>query len=86
MFTFTLMRYTAHLIVIYSTVDNQILRVEIWSSPEWQQSLCPKDRTFVAYEVTRETYKRAKDLLLLTISQPTCRYHYLWQIYQEGRE
>lgn len=70
----------AYLVVICDPITNAILRVEIWSSPEWEQSMCLKERTFIAYVVEEETYSKAKELMLFAISIPSCRYHYLYNL------
>ena len=70
----------AYLIVICDPITNAIKRTEIWSSPEWEQSLCLKERTFIAYEVEEETYAEARKLMIFAISIPSCRYHYLYKL------
>lgn len=76
------MRYSAsaYLIVICDTETNAILRVEIWSSPEWEQSRCLDTPTYVAYEVRHETYAKAKERMLEIIAEPSCRYHKLYHL------
>lgn len=77
----------AYLIVICDPIANAILRVEIWSSPEWEQSMCLKERSFIAYAVDGETFHEARLSLLEAIKIPSCRYHYLYNIMtQEEKE
>lgn len=67
----------AYLIVICDKDTNAVKEVTIWSSPEWEQSLCLKDPTFVAYRVCGKDYSEAKKYLLDTINQPMSRYNWL---------
>lgn len=68
---------TAYLIVICDKDTNAVKGVEIWSSPEWEQSQRLPHPTFVAYQVNGLTYDVARHYLLRTISDPHSRYHWL---------
>ena len=70
----------AYLIVICDRVDNHILEVCIWSSPEWMQSQLLPHPTYVAYMVSSSiAYAAAGKLLLDTISHPYSRYRWLYE-------
>ena len=69
--------HSAYLIVVCDVKTNAVKSARIWSSPEWEQSICIPDRTFVAYEVKDVDYQSARDALVVTISQPRSRYHWL---------
>lgn len=68
----------AYLIVICDPKTNAIKEVEIWSSPEWEQSKCLNDWAYVAYSVRDVTYQLARDGLVASISRPTSRYYPLF--------
>lgn len=71
------MRYKAYLIVICDKETNAILEVTTWSSPEWEQSRCLNVPTYVAYACGGDSYADARDNLLIAISDPRSRYHWL---------
>lgn len=68
---------TAYLIVICNTATNVVEQVTIWSSPEWEQSRCLPQPTYVAYEVTADDFPDARKKLLQAIQEPKSRYHWL---------
>jgi len=72
---------SAYLIIICDPSTNAINHVTIWSSPEWEQSRCLDDHTYVAYQVKSETYAQARDNLLQEIKQNDHRYNHLYQRY-----
>ena len=78
---------TAYLIAICDDKTNALKDVEVWSSPEWQQSRCiPNCRTYVAYTVSATTFSEAKRLLLQSIKDERSRYHYLSHFFEENNE
>lgn len=77
-------KHTAYLIVICDPKTNALKRAAIWSSPEWEQSRCLADRTFVAYEVYGDSFQKARDNMIQVISNPRCRYHYLMALLSEN--
>lgn len=70
---------TAYLIAICDPKTNAIIKADIWSSPEYRQSRCLPQRTYVAYEITADTYQQARDYLEEVIKDQNSRYHYLYQ-------
>jgi len=84
------MRHTAYLVVICDLETNAIKMVDIWSQPEWLQSMCAEDPSYVAYQVSvfseepkKSSYEMAKRQLLQTISMPLHRYYRLWKLYDD---
>lgn len=71
------MNYKAYLIVVCDSVTNAVLGAEIWSSPEWEQSRCLEQRTYIAYAVGGFSFHEARIGLLEAISDPRSRYHWL---------
>lgn len=71
------MNYKAYLIVICDNVTNAILSATIWSSPEWEQSRCLDQRTYVAYATSGSDYADAKDGIVRAMEHPRSRYHWL---------
>jgi hypothetical protein len=68
----------AYLIVICDPETNAIRRVEIWSSPEWEQSMFLTDAvTYVAFELTADSYDEARNRLVELLHLPGFRYHRL---------
>ena len=68
----------ACLIVICDPETNAIRRVEIWSSPEWKQSMFLTDAvTYVAFELTAESFDKARKMLVDLLHMPGFRYHWL---------
>jgi len=77
---------SAYLIVICDTKTHAILRAEIWSSPEWQQSrVLPNCRTYVAYELKAPSFQIGIDRIIEMVLEPTNRYHYLEDYLRLGR-
>lgn len=68
----------AYLIAICDPTTNTILRTEIWSSPEWEQSRQLAERTYVAWRMSGVTFQDAHDRMVAAISDEQCRYHYLY--------
>ena len=68
---------TAYLIIECDKDTNAIQCAHIWSSPEWEQSMCLANPTFVAYSVQGYSYAEAVKRLLEAISIPRCRYHWI---------
>lgn len=69
---------SAYLIVICNQETNAIEESAIWSSPEWEQSLClPNKNVFVAYHAEGETFASAKKVMLQLLEIPNFRYSYL---------
>ena len=77
------MKKQAYLIVICDPVTNAVIRVEIWSSPEWEQSICLMERTYVAFICSADSYAEAKKNLFKCIVQPTSRYHWTLSFFGE---
>jgi hypothetical protein len=74
----------AYLIVICDPETNAIRRVEIWSSPEWEQSMCLTDAvTYVAFELTADSYDEARKQLVELLHMPVFRYHWLEKFFNE---
>jgi hypothetical protein len=71
------MHYKAYLIVICDNVTNAILSATIWSSPEWEQSRCLDQRTYVAYATSGPSYAEAKEGIVRAMEHPQSRYHWL---------
>lgn len=69
--------YTAYLVVICDKETNAVKSAVIWSSPEWEQSICLPYPTFVAYEVNGKDYQTARNNLVKGINQPRSRYNWL---------
>jgi len=69
--------YKAYLIVICDKVTNEVLSATIWSSPEWEQSRCLDERTYVAYATIGSSYANAKNGILTAMEHPKSRYHWL---------
>lgn len=67
----------AYLIVICDNVTNAVLSAAIWSSPEWEQSRCLDQRTYVAYVVSGSSFSEASRELIKSIQNPKSRYHWL---------
>lgn len=77
----SLYRNSAYLIVICDNKTNAIERVEIWSSPEWQQSRClPDKNVYIAYAVESESFDKGIHDLLQAISWERSRYHHLYKL------
>ena len=71
-------RSSAYLIVICDEETNGILSATIWSSPEWEQSMCLQGcRTYVAYEIRGTTFDDARKRMIEAIQNSRSRYHYL---------
>ncbi len=68
----------AYLILKCDPVTNAPVGADIWSSPEWEQTRTLNERTFVVYVVESDTFENAIAYLLWVISNPTCRYHYVY--------
>lgn len=63
--------YSAYLIIICDTKTNAILDVNIWSSPEWEQSRRLKHPTYIAYQVDDcSSFQEAKTELLSRLNMP----------------
>lgn len=75
-----LQQKTAYLVVICDRESNAVIEAAIWSSPEWEQSLCLPERTFVAYQVRAGSFDAASQSLRGAISLPSSRYHWLYQL------
>lgn len=76
-----LSRASAYLVVICDPTDNSVAEVAIWSSPEWEQSMClPESRTYVLYTVKSDTYAHAEEALRETIAYPQHRYNWASQL------
>lgn len=74
----------AFLVVICDPVTNAILKADVWSSPEWEQSMCLKERCFVAFMVEDcENFEKARKLLISVISSPISRYHQYFRYLSE---
>ena len=69
------MSNTAYLIVICDRETNKILKAEIWSSPEWEQSRCLDQPTYVAFSVRSSSFSQAIKMLLWFISHERSRYY-----------
>lgn len=67
----------AYLIVVCDKETNALKYATIWSSPEWEQSMFLNDPTYVAFQVSGETYDKARKNLITAIEHPRCRYHWL---------
>lgn len=86
--------YKCYLIAIYDRASKEIVGVELWSSPEWEQSQHLDLPTFVAYVVKNpRSYAEAREDMLSRISgsgqysQPYVdRYGWLYEIYQKTHE
>lgn len=77
-------KFAAYLIVVCDPVTNAPLRADVWSSPEWEQSRCLDERTFVLYKVSSfKSYSNAKEMLLEDIALPSMRYHWAWELYKK---
>lgn len=70
-------RHKAYLIVICNKETNAVESAAVWSSPEWEQSRCLPQPTFVAYEVSGDSFAEAETNLLRAISVPKQRYGWL---------
>lgn len=67
----------AYLIVVCDKETNAVKSVCIWSSPEWEQSRCLDDVTYVAYATKGATYADARRGVLQAMAHPRSRYHWL---------
>jgi len=67
----------AYLIVIYDEVTNAVIRADIWSSPEWEQSRCLTERTYVAYRTKGRSFEDARKNVIQAMSHKLSRYHWL---------
>lgn len=68
----------AYLIVICDKETNAIKEADIWSSPEWQQSMViPDCHTYVAYELSDFSFQTAIIHILYALQDTKFRYHYL---------
>lgn len=72
---------TAYLIVVCDKDTNAILEVCIWSSPEWHQSRFLEHPTYVAFQLSANTYQEAGQHLLKMVADPLIgkRYHHLYK-------
>lgn len=78
--------YTAYLIVICDKDTHQILDVEIWSSPEWEQSLRLPHPTYVAFEWrSDESFGKARNQMIEWLGSGG-RYDKLMKIYNKKLE
>lgn len=79
--------YSAYLIVICDHETNAIINAAIWSSPEWEQSRCLPQRTYVAYMVSGfQSYSEARRHLIAAIRDIRSRYHWLLQYLDCNKE
>lgn len=71
-------KYRAYLCIICNKDNNQIERVEIWSSPEWDQTRVLKDKyCWIAYITEGSSFQEAHDNMIIDLSYPQIRYHFL---------
>ena len=82
----SLYMYSAYLIVVCDIETNAVTEVTIWSSPEWQQSRCLHNPTYVAYETKGASFHEATVALVKAISDPRSRYHWLFQRLETGKK
>lgn len=79
--------YSAYLIVICDKDSHEILDVEIWSSPEWEQSQRLPHPTYVAFEwKSEEGFGEARKQMIEFLSDTRGfgrRYGKLMDIYKE---
>lgn len=82
--------YTAYLIVICDKDTHKILDVEIWSSPEWEQSQRLSHPTYVAFEWrTDEGFGKARNQMIEWLNDTNGaggRYEKLMKIYNKKLE
>lgn len=71
----------AYLIVICDRTTNAILDVDIWSTPEWESSRQLEVPTYVAYQVTANTFQEGINAIRTEMAIPGGRYHYLQKYY-----
>jgi hypothetical protein len=71
----------AYLVVLCHPDTNIMIRADVWSSPEWDQSRCLEERVFVLLIWEGETYQDAKLKMLRLINDqadvPYARYNYV---------
>lgn len=76
--------HSAYLIAICNPLTNALIRAEIWSSPEWHQSMQLPERTYVAFEVKGTSFHEAHKSMLRVIARSDSRYHYLFGLLDEA--
>lgn len=73
----------AFLVVICDEKTNAPINAEVWSSPEWQQSMCLPERVFILFQIDwlnrkDNTFQHARDELKRQIeSRYFTRYHWV---------
>lgn len=68
----------AYLVAICDEKTRDIIRSDIWSSPEWEQSQrLPGVRTYVAWSVCGSSFQEARDYIVEMIGDERSRCHYL---------
>lgn len=82
--------HSAYLIVICDKDTNEILDVEIWSSPEWEQSQRLKHPTYIAFKWScDESFGKARNQMLEWLNETKGfggRYSKLTEIYNKKLE
>ena len=77
------MNAKAYLIVICDKETNAIVDVEIWSSPEWEQSRQLPNPTYVAFVAHGDSFHEARKSLVQQIRHPSCRYNWLSKYFDD---
>lgn len=83
----------AYLVVICDEKTNAVINAEVWSSPEWRQSMCLPERVYILYFVevnstqARCGFQEARDYLMEIIQNPQMtRYHWVIPYLNKNRQ
>jgi len=78
------MSVKAYLVVLCNIETNAIESVDIWSSPEWEQSICLPCAVYLSYITQQyDSFELARKSIVRQLHEPRWRYHRLLKYFSE---